>query len=525
MKKTLFFLMACVAMIPLASCSSDDDGGGDGNVNVNIGSVRLKSGAIAGAKALAVASKAGNTRGVATRAAGDATQVDNALFSVSDDGKYIAVTYTYDVEVKDGDGEDAQTAIQRVQQNLRITPKFIFRVGSDYLWLANCFYTIPDYEQMPEDGVKKALTKIRDEFNEAHHSTHGVQYIIRKSDGAMWQWEAADGAPQAMDDGWNPQDMLNGWFHEIGGKMYVREGGYNMSKGQNQFTGRVMRLTVSGSSFSSQEVKPLSDNITRILPAGDNLCLIQTDAQRHPTPLIYLTGSNTTVPLQTPQATPLYGHIEEHWSAVSIDGKLYAICNSQRGDIYGNSLAFYHVNISGNKAEVGNKIAEMNTSVSFDDDKFFGVGYATTAKTFSFFSQDSQHNWQAMINTFDPVAGTISSRALPEHYNDNSGQYSEGISCSEATDRGFYVCDLSKDAAEYVQLDWSNASQWQSKVTKMTFVHYEMGNMSVKYECQTSDGQKIVAWVPIVGENAGKVVINTDDSGDAGYDVKVVVDM
>ena len=53
---------------------------------------------------------------------------------------------------------------------------------------------------------------------------------------------------------------------------------------------------------------------------------------------------------------------------------------------------------------VGNKIAEMNTSVGFNDDKFFGVGYATTAKTFSFFSQDSQNNWQTMVNTFDPVA-------------------------------------------------------------------------------------------------------------------------
>ena len=519
MKKIALFLMACVAMIPLASCSSDDGGGG---INVNVGSVRLKSGAVAGAKALAVAAKSGATKGVATRAAGDATQVDDALFRVSDDGKYIAVTYTYDVEVKDGDGEDAQTVIQRVQQDLRITPKFIFKVGSDYLWLANCFYSIPNYEQLPEDGVKKALTQIRDQFNEAHRSTHGVQYLIRKSDGAMWQWEAADGGPQSMDDGWNPQSMLNGWFHEVGGKMYVRVGGYDMLKGQNLFTGRVVRLTVSGSSLSSQEVIPASDNITRILPAGDNLCLIQTDGQRYPTPLIYLTASNTTIPLKTPQEG---GQGTVRWSAVSIDGKLYAIRNSQTGDIYGNTLGFYHVTISGNQAVVGNKIAEMNTSVGFNDDKFFGVGYATTAKTFSFFSQDSQNNWQAMVNTFDPVAGTINTRALPQHYNDNSGQYAEGISCSEATEQGFYVCDLSKDAADYVQLDWSKASQWKSKISRMTFVHYEMGNMSVKYDCQTTDGKTIVAWVPITGANAGKVVINTDDSGDAAYDVKVVVNM
>lgn len=519
MKKTVLFLMACVAMITLASCSSDD-GGGSGYVNV--GSVRLKAGAVTGADALAVAAKAGTSRGVVTRDAGDATQVDDALFRVSDDGKYIAVTYTFDVEAKEGEDNDAQTVIQRVQQDLRISPKFIFRVGSDYLWLANCFYTIPGYEQMPNDGVKKTLTEIRDEFNNAHHSTHGVQYIIRKSDGAMWQWEAADGAPQNMDDGWNPQDMLNGWLHEVAGKMYVREGGYNMRKSKNPFTGRVVCLTVSGSSLSSQEVKSLSDNITSILPADGNLCLIQTDAQRYPTPYIYLTASHTTVPLQTPQED-VEGTIR--WSAVSIDGKLYAIRNHQRGDIDGNTLGFYQVNISSSQASVGNKIAEMNTSVSFNDDKFFGVGYATSAKTFSFFSQDSQNGWQNMINTFDPVTGTISTRALPQHYNDNYDQYSDGISCSEATDQGFYVCDLSKNAADYVQLDWSNASQWKSKVSQMRFVHYEMGNMSVKYDCQTTDGQTFVAWVPIVGANAGKVIVNTDATGDAAYDVKVIVNM
>ena len=523
MKKIVFSLMVCVTMITLASCSSSSDGGGIGNVNV--GKVQLKRGAIAGAKALAVAAKAGSSRGASTRAAGDATQVD-ALYKVSDDGKFIDVAYTYDVEVKEGEGDDAQIVIQRVQQHLKIKPNFIFKVGADYLWLANCYYEIPDYEEMAEDGVKKALTQIRDDFNNKYRASHGAHYIIRKSDGAMFQWEAADGAPNPMDDGYNPQSMLNGWFHAIGNIFYVREGGYQLGRGNQNITGRVVRITATGTTLASQEVVAASESITRILPAGENFCMIKTDAQRRPTPYIFFTRTQQLVPLEVPTWT---GEGQVCWSAVSLAGKLYAMSNYHRGDANpgANILRFYEVNISGNTATVGNMIAEMETSVGFTDDKFFGVGYVTDNTSFTFFSQDYTNQWSGQICTFEPTASgeKIHSRPLPQHFNDNYNMYVDGIACEEATGQGFWLCDLSKDQADYIQLDWSTASSWQSKMASMTAVHFEAANMSLKYECKTTDGQTVIAWVPITGSKRGKVSILTDADGNAAYDVKVVVNM
>lgn len=48
---------------------------------------------------------------------------------------------------------------------------------------------------IPEGSVRKALSKIINEFNEAHHDRHGAHYLIRKSDGALFEWTIEAGAP------------------------------------------------------------------------------------------------------------------------------------------------------------------------------------------------------------------------------------------------------------------------------------------------------------------------------------------
>ena len=106
-------------------------------------------------------------------------------------------------------------------------------------------------------------------------------------------------------------------------------------------------------------------------------------------------------------------------------------------------------------------------------------------------------------------------------------RYVDGITYEGATSEGFWLCDLSKDEAEWISLDWSNATQWEAQVNKstMTVEHYEMGNMSLKYTARTNNGNSIVLWVPITGDNRGKVQVITDADGNADIDVKVVVNM
>ena len=90
--------------------------------------------------------------------------------------------------------------------------------------------------------------------------------------------------------------------------------------------------------------------------------------------------------------------------------------------------------------------------------------------------------------------------------------------------QGFWVCDLSRDEAEYIALDWSGLPDYQSRVTSMVPVHFEAACMAEKYTGTTSDGDKLTFWVPVTGANAGKVTLLTMD-GDGGYDISVLLNM
>lgn len=425
----------------------------------------------------------------------------------------------------EGEG-DAEAVTSQVRQSLRIQPGFIFNIGNDYLWLANCFYAVPGFDELPGGTVKNVLSDILNTYNNAHRAAHGGQFIIRKRDGALFEWNPSDGAPSGMDDGYHAADMVLGWFIQEGGYLYVRENGFRLEHGWNSNPGgRLIRITDGGASLSYMEIIPAGEKIARILPAGGgNVGIVKWNDQRYPIPYMLLAGSDSPVEV----STPIGEEGQTCWTLISISGTLYAASSYHRGDAMegGNKVAFYRINVSGSSASVGEKIAEINNcSVAFDDDKWFGPGAATNQSTFTFLAQDSTDDWKWHSHTLDPASGTVKSRRLPEHYNENMNMYVDGVACEGATDKGFWLCDLSKDAAEWIELDWSNASSWQAKVSSMSVVHYEMANMSLKYECNSTGGGSFAAWVPIAGKDKGKVAVYTDESGDAGFDVSVVVDM
>lgn len=507
MKKILVLTSLFLSLAILASCN------GDGGSKVKVGDVRLKGASISGAKALAVASK--------TAASKAFTKADNdpvdALYKVSSDGKFIEVTYTFDVEVTEGEGEEARTVIQQVQAGLRITPNFIFAVGDDWLWLANCYYYVPGYQEMEEGTVKDALTQIRDEFNSAHHQSHGAHYLIRKSNGAMYAWENSDGAPFGMPDGYNPPSMLNDWFIAVGRDIFVREGGFHDSYGAAN--GRVVRISDNGSSLSFNDVIPASEKAVHILPGQNGVIGVMCADGQYYKPKVFFPSSSRLVDLTIPEA---FAAETARWSLISVAGELYAVRNFHHPDGVDipNSMGFYSVEIAEGSATVGELIVDMdNAEVHFDSDQIM-VGAATNAETFSYIQDGNP----VRLYTFYPEDAEISVRNLPAHYPAAKGWYIDGIACNDANAQGFWVCDLSKDEAEYVALDWTNVSEYQSKVTSMVAEHFEAACMAEKYIATTSDGNKLTFWAPITGANAGKLtILNADENG--GYDINVLLNL
>ena len=544
MKKILSLFAATMAALAFTACSSDsDDGGGNnngsGDFSVNLTKLIASGSNINGANALAVAAKS-NTR--STRATETITSY-NQLYKVSNDMKFISVEYTFDTEltveaqdengkaILDADGNPItlETVKKQIQQNLKIKPNFIFNIGEDYLWLANCYYT--GWENMEESPVKKALNTMGEAFNQEHRSTHGVQYIIRKSDGAFFQWDIANGAPSELGDGYNPQSMLNGWFHAVGKSMFVRTGGYNTNNNTSDFTGGgVYRITDKGSSLNYEKLIESTYQglvVNRILPADENhLGVVCRDQQGYPVPYIYNITTRQMNKLSNIDVDNM-----TRWSIISIAGKLYAVRIHHRGEDSGdtNYIGFYEVNTDNAQVdrtrEIGSKTDFWDGFASFNDDKFFAVGYATTDNVFRFiWNDDGQNPPVRKLYSFDFNTQNFDIVDLPSFFPGSINAYIEGVGVGDVTKDGFKVCNLDTRNYETVSLDWSNASQYQSYPRE--YVHFEAANMSIKYEAKTGDGKLVAAlWVPVTGPDKGKVKVITDENGNADIDVKVVVDL
>ena len=508
MKKILCFLSLGMLLVACNSSKGVDNG--------SVKGITVKKAGIEGARTLAIAAPAQGVKSVFFTKADDGSG-ENALYKVSADNKFIEVSYTFNVEVE-GDAPD-KTVIETIKRNINIVPNFIYSIGGgDWLWLANCFMDVPNYREMPEDGAKKILTRIRDEFNEKYHDTHGAHYLINKVNGAMYQWEQADGAPASLSDGYNPPSMLDDWFVTLGSDMYVREGGYNfLSAEEGTLSGRVLRVRFSSAGPVFTEVIPASQGVSRLLP-GEN-CLGLTCGQ----------GSNIGYYVYTPsdgriQAIPLdQTHQNIRWTVISVDNKLYALKNNQEGNLEGgpHSVGFYEITVAEDGVKIGSApIAETYSHMGLYDEIM--NGWVCTTPTYAFFEDGSP----VKVHIFDSVNKTLSSGDMPDHYPYSAGgvrsRYFEGIAYEADGDAGFWICDLSKSEAEYVPLDKSGIASYN--ISSMVMEHFEAGNMTMKYRCATPNGD-VYAFATVKGANRGKLAVITGDDGSAGYIINVLLNL
>ena len=123
--KKIFLAVLALSAVLVSSCYKDGEGGSNA-------SVKFRKANISGARMLALASGTG----AATRAEGDITVGPKALYTVSEDGSMVEVSYNVDVEGADGE------VAESIRANLIISPGFVFPVGEGWLWLANCHYDV-----------------------------------------------------------------------------------------------------------------------------------------------------------------------------------------------------------------------------------------------------------------------------------------------------------------------------------------------------------------------------------------------
>ena len=501
-KSVCFIATLLMAFTLLSSCGKDGD-----NAKVN-----FRKANIANANMLALAS--GQT---ATRAEGDIKIGPKALYTVSADGSMVEVTYQVDVEGVDG--EVAET----IQANLIISPGFVFPVGEGWLWLANCHYDVKGgWANYPQDGdARHALSAIINDFSDKYHERHGAHYLIRKSDGALFEWTLEAGAPDGMDDGFKQPTFLNGWFHQLGKDLFVRAGGWNYEGISPGNVPSLVRLKDNGSTLDAVNV--LGDNIScwKIYPAGGT-CLGGTFG--YP-------GANGGMQgiIAPPSYEPVLLQMEPGKESflLSIGGELY-YANTYEKTIPGGDgkdnwtqtescTDFYHLNVTGSSVSLGNLICSINMRMDP------GQVFISTTDKLSWWSGNEYDG--AVIHTLDPKAGTVSSRRLPDHYPSNEGAYVDGVAYSVDGTAGFWECDLSKDAAEYVTLDWSDAAEYQGKIVPGTLrmERFEAASLTLHFVAYLSNGTQLNFYASVTGADRGKIKATIGSANNAGMVITTMV--
>ena len=492
--KTRYILLAALCALLAMSCNKDDEPGANAKVT-------FRKANIAGSNMIALAQG-----GAATKAEGDITIGPKALYTVSPDGTMVQVSYNIEVEGTDGEVAEA------IQANLIISPNFIFPVGDGWLWLANCCYSFNgDWAAYPESSAKKAMNKIMDRFNQSYHERHGAHYLVRKSDGALFEWTLEAGAPNGMDDGFKQPTFLNGWFHQMGKDLFVKVDGWG---GMGENAGKLFRLQDNGSTL----------NVVNVL--GDNIgCGDMWPADGYLGMRFNYDGASLLGILAPPSFEPVLlqqTSDSKDYNMLSIAKKLYLAVNTVTpryvdngkeqyydGEDYNTEI--YNLTVSGSSISIGSKICTVDHWVSWNS----GI---SSGETISWWNEQK-------IHTFDPKAGTVTSRTLPAHYPSNEGEYVNGVAYSVDGTAGYWECDLSKDAAEYVALDWSSAAEYQGKIVPGTLRldRFEAASLTLQFKASLTNGTQLAFYTSVTGSDKGVIKTSVGDGNNAGMVVTTMV--
>ncbi len=504
MKTRLISALVLLTAI-LSSCNKDDPGAAK---------VTFRKANIAGSQMLALAQGTGTV----TKAEGDVTIGPKALYTVSEDGTMVQVTYNVDVEGVDG--EVAET----IKAELILCPNFIFPVGEGWIWLANCSLDVKEgwsNGTIPQGPARHALSNLINSFSEKYHDRHGAHYLIRKSDGALFEWTLEAGAPDGMDDGFKQPSFLNGWFHQFGKDLYVKTWGWLYDAGATPSRPSLYRLKDNGNTLDA--VNLLGDNIGcgGIWPSEDCLGVQFQYDGAWPFGIIAPPSFQPVLLQQESQ--------DKEIAMLSIAKKLYLAVNTTEISYYDdgkdrypngekNVVVFYNLNVSSSSITLGNQICTWDGYIDNNPRAMI-----SSAEKLTWWSGNGQGGSQ--INVFDPKAGTVNSHSLPAHYPSNEGDYVNGVGYSVDGTAGFWECDLAKDKAEYVALDWSEAAEYQSRIVPGTLRmdRFEAASLTLQFKAQMSDGTKLDFYTSVVGSDKGKMKGTVSGQNNAGMTVTTMV--
>ena len=506
-KKILLALgIGMIAMLCLVSC--ENEGG-------NASSMQFKRMDIAGAKAIALASDGGSKSNAPKHARldgeGDPSfNVSNPVWTVSEDGTLVEVHYTIEVV---GNGE----IVDLVKANMRLVMQYIYPINDDWLWLVNCEYDYPGLDDIPEP----LHGKIRELMNNAGID---LNFLVRKSDGALFQWTQEQGCPKQGRGYRRPSDIY-GQVESLGGDVFSCPS----MGGLDDYYGRIYKLDDQGDKLDVVQVLSSSQ-------AGNGLFV----DDRGFVGTMLIAGGEVPVildPVSLKLSNINMGDIQmEKAEFVAIGGRAYIYgtryfeetqTDGKGGSWvdYRNMAYVYELEDQGGRwtAKTPALLEVDLEKQAFDPKRVYKTEVAT------WMGQETDNNWKtySYAYTFDPRVPSLTKKQLPAHYPAESDKYYEGVAYIMGDNQDFfYVCDLAKDAAEQVDINYDGLAPYMDQIVAasyMPFGPYDPNTQSFTASIQLLDGTYLTLILYTQGENRGKVTVLHEGESDAGQVISVMV--
>ena len=507
--KTKFFifglLIAAVGM--LSSCEANRGG--------SASSMTFKRMDIAGAKAIALAndgSQKNAPQRILARDGGDPEyNVSNPVWTVSEDGTLVEVHYTIEVV---GNGE----IVDLVKANMRLVMQYIYPINDDWLWLVNCEYDYPGLDDIPEP----LHGKIRELMNNAGID---LNFLVRKSDGALFQWTQEQGCPKQGRGYRRPSDIY-GQVESLGGDVFSCPS----MGGLDDYYGRIYKLQDQGDILNVVQVLNSSQSgnglfvddrgfVGTILggdfgggipviidPSSVKLSNINAGEAQLEKPEFIAIGGRAYIYAERYITTTETDGKEGSWDVTKHMGYFYALEN-QSGMWTVKTPALYEFDL---EQQSGPKQRVYKTPVA----TWMGTEY--------------EADWTAhsYIYTLDPMAPSFSKKELPANYPVDETKYYDGVAYVMGEGQSFfYVCDLAKNEAEQVEIQFDESiAEYIPQIAMMGgFSEYDPNTQCFTGGAQLLDGTYLYFILYAQGENRGKVTVLHEGESDAGQVISVMV--
>lgn len=530
MKKLLQFsfiaIMAMGTAMLFAACEKDDghthqDHGGEGGM----ATLSFKKADISGATALALATGRSNTK--------DASTV-STLYKMNADGSIESVTYTIEVtNVND-------SVVATLQRTLTLDILKMVPIGDKWLWLYNCNIVFPSLDDIENDTIRDA---VRNVFNNIDKTPRN--YLVRTTDGALFEWTEAQGAPtNVWRDRRGPDHLrANGAVEPYGNSLLTVSNSHVMLHLRDQ--GDILQVTTA---------TPTTVNTKNVLPSSGNFVGARinysNNADADGELYVVLPDASQVLPLNVVPIPdgytldqPLFNDGQQNPFMVTVNGQLFLARSLNGGWDHPSMLQFLRVEVSNGTAQATQVAATwVDDEEGVEDTEWTGWNpdqehplrdrvYHTSTMQWLARRTSSVYNTKFIMYTFNPAQGTVTHRILPDEYPNDINHYYNNVGyglpqINGALPTHFWRCDLDAAGAEQVPFVWNSAElqPWQSQMVMSTLeFHTDPFSQTINGSCRLLDGRSLGFYGELEGANRGHMHVLLDGQQTAGQVISTMV--